>query len=58
MSECIIFLRLLECTGTKRRFIIFWLPAFDNVDVEALHLARHAGDLQEELLHHDDDQGL
>jgi hypothetical protein len=32
--------------------------AFDNVDIEALHLARHARDLQEELLHHDDDQRL
>jgi hypothetical protein len=32
--------------------------SFDNVDVESLDLAGHPRDLQEELLHHDNDQRL
>jgi hypothetical protein len=29
-----------------------------NIDVEALDLARHPGDLEEELFHHDDEESL
>ena len=33
-------------------------PTFNDIDVEALNLARHPRDLQEELFRHDDQEGL